>query len=215
MHERFADWLEAAVGERAAEHSEILGHHLELAHHYFVESDRSTHADATWPATRPNGSRRPGWRSSSSGPVRRRCVETPCARADGCRRAGGARKVLAELGDALPWRGLFDEAAQVLAEAVESAGPAASRSRMLARLSQLRLAFQIDPAADYGAMEAEAIQAAEAFEAVGDDFSAAASVARHLLDTVGMCRLELMRPAAERGSSTIGEAGIHITRRTT
>jgi class 3 adenylate cyclase/tetratricopeptide (TPR) repeat protein len=34
LHERFADWLERTVGERAPEYQEILGHHLEQAHRF-------------------------------------------------------------------------------------------------------------------------------------------------------------------------------------
>ena len=34
MHVRFADWLEAAAGERRAEYEEILGHHLDQALRY-------------------------------------------------------------------------------------------------------------------------------------------------------------------------------------
>ena len=34
LHERFADWLEARVGERVAEYEEILGYHLEQAFRY-------------------------------------------------------------------------------------------------------------------------------------------------------------------------------------
>ena len=34
LHERFADWLETAVGERLAEYREILAHHLERSHQY-------------------------------------------------------------------------------------------------------------------------------------------------------------------------------------
>ena len=37
LHERFADWLEAAVGERRVEYEEILGHHLEQAYRYRSE----------------------------------------------------------------------------------------------------------------------------------------------------------------------------------
>ena len=199
MHERFADWLEAAVGERAAEHGEILGHHLELAHHYLVELGPVDSRGRAVAGRAAEWLAKAGWRSSALGDpsagvaLRRRALALMDADAP------GRPQVLAELGDALLWRGLFDEAAQALAEAVESAGPAASRSRMLARLSQLRLAFQIDPAADYGAMEAEAIQAAEAFEAVGDDFGAARAWRVVYWIRWGMCRLELMRPAAERG----------------
>ena len=37
LHERFADWLEQAAGERAGEYEEILGHHLERACAYLEE----------------------------------------------------------------------------------------------------------------------------------------------------------------------------------
>jgi class 3 adenylate cyclase/tetratricopeptide (TPR) repeat protein len=37
LHERFADWLEVAAGERTTEYEEILGHHLEQAHRYHSE----------------------------------------------------------------------------------------------------------------------------------------------------------------------------------
>ena len=37
LHERFADWLEQASGDRITEYQEILGYHLELAHRYRTE----------------------------------------------------------------------------------------------------------------------------------------------------------------------------------
>ncbi|MFL5677668.1 MAG: ATP-binding protein [Chloroflexota bacterium] len=37
LHERFADWLEATVGERLTEYKEIVGYHLEQAHRYRTE----------------------------------------------------------------------------------------------------------------------------------------------------------------------------------
>jgi hypothetical protein len=37
FHERFADWLEKAAGERAGEYEEILGYHLERGHRYLTE----------------------------------------------------------------------------------------------------------------------------------------------------------------------------------
>ena len=37
LHERFANWLETASGERKTEYEEILGHHLEQAHRYTSE----------------------------------------------------------------------------------------------------------------------------------------------------------------------------------
>jgi hypothetical protein len=37
FHERFANWLERAAGERAGEYEEILGYHLERAYRYLTE----------------------------------------------------------------------------------------------------------------------------------------------------------------------------------
>ena len=37
LHERFANWLEVAAGDRRTEYEEILGHHLEQAHRYGAE----------------------------------------------------------------------------------------------------------------------------------------------------------------------------------
>jgi predicted ATPase/class 3 adenylate cyclase len=40
LHERFAGWLEALAGERAAEYEELLGYHLEQAFRYSAELSR-------------------------------------------------------------------------------------------------------------------------------------------------------------------------------
>ncbi|MDP9226463.1 MAG: hypothetical protein M3P18_22020, partial [Actinomycetota bacterium] len=41
LHERFAGWFEALIGERVVEYEEILGYHLEQAHRYLVELGRT------------------------------------------------------------------------------------------------------------------------------------------------------------------------------
>ena len=37
LHARFADWLEATIGDRLPEYEEIVGYHLEQAHRYRIE----------------------------------------------------------------------------------------------------------------------------------------------------------------------------------
>lgn len=37
LHERFADWLEEVIGDRALEYQELLGYHLRLAYGYRIE----------------------------------------------------------------------------------------------------------------------------------------------------------------------------------
>jgi tetratricopeptide (TPR) repeat protein len=108
-------------------------------------------------------------------------------------------KLLADLGDALLWRGRFDEADRALIEAIELADRAGDeRTRVRARLSQLRLRFQIDPAADYEQLEAEGLDAAALCESHGDDFGAARAWRVVYWARWGMCQLERMQPAAER-----------------
>src|SRR6266545_2745484 len=41
LHERFTHWLESAAGQRAADHDEILGFHLEQAYQYRTELGRA------------------------------------------------------------------------------------------------------------------------------------------------------------------------------
>ena len=81
LHERFADWLEAKTGEhhRGVEYEEIVGYHLEQAHHYLAELgplDRhgrglGERAAAAW--ERRAGARSPG----RTCPRRRTCCAGP------------------------------------------------------------------------------------------------------------------------------------------
>jgi predicted ATPase len=41
LHERFTHWLEHVAGQRASDHDEILGYHLEQAYHYRIELGRA------------------------------------------------------------------------------------------------------------------------------------------------------------------------------
>ena len=199
LHERFADWYESAVAGKEQDEGDVLGYHLERAHQYRVLlgpadqraralADRAAH----WLA-------KAGWRASALGDtsagvaLRRRALDlmdptTP-----------GRATVLAELGDALMWRGQFEDAESALAEAVASPGDADRRPRMLARLSQLRLAFQVDPEADFREIEREALASVEAFEASGDHFGAARALRVAYSVRWGLCQVTAMRSAAERG----------------
>ena len=130
--------------------------------------------------------------------LRRR--EAPVARpgADGRRRPAAAaaprrprRRLL--------WSGRFEEADRALAKAIELAERAGDeRTRVRSRLSQLRLRFQVDPAADYEELEAERLEAAARCEANGDDFGAARAWRLVNWARWGSCKLEGMRRPAER-----------------
>jgi tetratricopeptide (TPR) repeat protein len=108
-------------------------------------------------------------------------------------------QLLAELGDALLWRGRFEDAEQALVEAIELADQTGEqRVRSLAQLSLLRLRFQIDPDVDYLQLDREAERAAELFEAQGDDVGAAQAWHVAYWARWGLCQLSRAREAAER-----------------
>jgi len=127
LHERFADWLEQAAGERLAESEEIVAYHLEQAYQYRLEL---APADARATALGERGALRlaaAGERSLERGDVR--------AAADLLERAtqlvtkGGATwlSVGPRLGDALAWGGDLVRADALLAEAIELAREAGNR----------------------------------------------------------------------------------------
>jgi tetratricopeptide (TPR) repeat protein len=177
----------------------IRGWHLEQAHRYLSElgplGERGTElarraadrlADAGWTASA---------RGDVSAGVTLRSRALALMPADASRRL----QLLADLGDALLWSGRFDEADRALTEAIELADRAGDdRTRVRARLSQMRLRFQVDPAADYEQLEAEGLSAAALCESNGDDFGAARTWRVVYWTRWGLCQVERMRPAAER-----------------
>jgi class 3 adenylate cyclase/tetratricopeptide (TPR) repeat protein len=199
LHERFADWFEQRAGERSAEYAEIVGWHLEQAHRYLSElGTLSEHRNklARRAADRLAAA---GWTASARGDVSAGVNLRTRALALMPTDAPLRRQVLADLGEALLWRGRFDEADRSLAEAIELAEHAGDeRTRIRSRLSQLRLRFQVDPAADYEQIEAEALEAAAFCESNGDDFGAARAWRVVYWARWGQCQLGRMRPAAER-----------------
>jgi class 3 adenylate cyclase/tetratricopeptide (TPR) repeat protein len=199
LHARFADWLERTAGDRLAEYAEIVGWHLEQAHRYLSElgplGERGTEL-ARRAADRLAAA---GWTASARGDVsagvRLRSRALALMPADDPRRL----QLLADLGDALLWRGRFDEADRALIEAIELADRAGDeRTRVRARLSQMRLRFQIDSAADYEQLETEGLSAAALCKSNGDDFGAARAWRVVYWARWGLCQLARMRPAAER-----------------
>jgi len=199
LHARFADWLERTSGDRLPEYTEIVGWHLEQAHRYLTEL-------GTTGARRSDLARRAadrlaaaGWTASARGDVSAGATLRSRALALMAADDPGRLQLLAYLGDALLWSGRFDEADRVLQEAIELADEAGDeRTRVRARLSQLRLRFQVDPEADYEQLEAEGLRAAALCEANGDDFGAARAWRVVYWARWGLCQLERLRPAAER-----------------
>jgi tetratricopeptide (TPR) repeat protein len=199
LHARFADWLEGIAGERLAEYTEIVGWHLEQAHRYLSELGTSDERGDVLARRAADRLAAAGWTASARGDVSAgvalRSRALALMTADAPRRL----QLLADLGDALLWSGRFDEADRALTEAIELAERAGDeRTRVRARLSQLRLRFQVDPAADYEELEAEGLDAAALCESNGDDFGAARAWRVVYWARWGLCQLEHLRPAAER-----------------
>jgi class 3 adenylate cyclase/tetratricopeptide (TPR) repeat protein len=199
LHARFADWLEQAAGERLPEHAEIVGWHLEQAHRNLSELGLLDGQGVELARRGADHLAAAGWTASARGDVSAgvtlRTRALALMTADDSRRP----KLLADLGDALLWSGRFDDAEQALAEAIALADRAGDeRTRTRARLSQMRLRFQVDPSADYEQLEAEGLEAATHCEANGDDFGAARAWRVVYWARWGLCKLEGLRPAAER-----------------
>jgi class 3 adenylate cyclase/tetratricopeptide (TPR) repeat protein len=199
LHARFADWLEDVGRDRLAEYAEIVGWHLEQAHRYLSELGPPGERGSQLARRAAYHLAAAGWTASARGDVS--AGVTLRSRALALMRADDARRpqLLADLGDALLWSGRFDEAERALAEAIELAERAGDeRTRVRARLWQMRLRFQIDPDADYEALEAEGLEAAALCEVNGDDFGAARAWRVVYWARWGLCKLEGLRPAAER-----------------
>ena len=199
LHARYADWLERAAGERLSEHAEIVGWHLEQAQRYLRELGPLDEHGEDLARRAADHLAAAGWTASARGDVSAGVTLRTRALAlmaeDDARRP----KLLTDLGDALLWSGRFEEAERALVESIELAGRAGDeRTRVRARLTQMRLRFQVDPDADYEQLEAEGLEFARACEATGDDFGAARAWRVVYWARWGLCKLEGLRPAAER-----------------
>jgi class 3 adenylate cyclase/tetratricopeptide (TPR) repeat protein len=122
LHERFAGWLEASVGERVTEYEEVLGYHFEQAHRYRLELGP---ADDHARALGANGAEHlglAGERALARGDVP--AAVSLLDRAVELLPAVDATRVelLCDLGQALTDLGEFERAETVLAEAEAAAG---------------------------------------------------------------------------------------------
>jgi len=170
LHERYADWLEDATGERVHEFEEILGYHLEQAHRFLIELGRSGEGAEALAA---RGSQR--LESAGDRALRRSdraaavtLLERAVALASGDmpRRA----ELLPGLGAALIEAGRLIDADAVLADATlaaEGSGDESAAARALTQRQFLRL----HRGESSGTAEASAVveRVIPVFEAAGDE----------------------------------------------
>ena len=199
LHARFADWLERTAADRSQEYAEIVGWHLEQAHRNLSELGPLDQRGIDIARRAADHLAAAGWVASARGDVS--AGVTLRSRSLALMGSDDERRPtqLADLGDALLWSGRFEEAERALAEAIElSTGAGDERTRVRARLSQMRLQFQVDPDTDYTELEEEGLAAAEHCEESGDDFGAARAWRVVYWARWGLCKLDGLRPAAER-----------------
>jgi predicted ATPase/DNA-binding SARP family transcriptional activator/class 3 adenylate cyclase len=142
LHERFADWLEDAAGERVHEFEEIVGYHLEQAHRFRGELGE------TGSATEALAARAHRWLESAGRRATRRsdraAAVTLLERAAALTSGDTAHRaaLLADLGGAQIEAGRLADAGSVLAEAIrvaEAAGDERAAARALIHREFLRL----------------------------------------------------------------------------
>jgi predicted ATPase/class 3 adenylate cyclase len=170
LHERYADWLEGAAGERMHELEEILGYHLEQASRFLAELRRT--ADGTRElASRASirlesAGRRALRRNDRAAAVSLLERAAALASDDVSRRAS----LLPDLGAALIEAGRLVDADAALADATlaaETAGDDCAEARALVQRQVLRL----HRGESAGMAEASAVveQVIPVFEAAGDE----------------------------------------------
>jgi class 3 adenylate cyclase/tetratricopeptide (TPR) repeat protein len=165
LHERFAAWLETRTTEGGVELDEIIGYHLEQAHHYLGEIDSGERAARLGAAA--------GARLSSAGRRALARGDPPAAvsllyRAVALLDQKAALEFLPDLGRALYTAGELREADELLERAVRDA---AARGDEIAEASALieRAEVRMHAHAEVGEIEAAADRAIEIFERHGDN----------------------------------------------
>jgi class 3 adenylate cyclase len=171
LHERFADWLEAKVGERRAEYEEILGYHLEQASRYRAELGSPDEELARRAAARlAAAGRRAQERGDMPGAVNllERAASLPPAEDP------ERIRLLPQLGAALRDTGELTRAVAVLREALSAArasGDRRSEAYATLQLGETRAATDPTWRHQDALKETEGVIAA--FETLGDDLGLA------------------------------------------
>ncbi|MFN2469605.1 MAG: AAA family ATPase, partial [Gaiellaceae bacterium] len=168
LHERFADYLESF--ERVPQRDELIGYHLE--HAYQAQAA----LDAVAPARPELGRRAAGYLGRAGlGAFARSDIPATIGllqRASRLLAPGDAQRLrlLPELGSALAEAGRFDDARQVLDDAIEEARRVADRAAEgKARIEQLWIRLGVEPGEVTPEAEAAVRELVPLFEALSDD----------------------------------------------
>jgi class 3 adenylate cyclase/tetratricopeptide (TPR) repeat protein len=207
LHERLADWLQAAVGDRTVEYQALVGHHLELAYRYRAELgpvDGHGRELAHAAADRLQKAAQAAWQSDRVAAARL-LERTADLLAPGPERA----EVLADLGFALLETGSLERGDRALQEAAELVG--AGMDRRLAWRVKLDCSFALlahgRPRRTAQEMRRETEQAISELTELGDDAGLARAwiVLGEIHNLQG--QLGAMAEANERASEHARRAG--------
>ena len=168
LHERFAEWLTGAAGERIAEYEEILGHHLEQAYRYRAElgavddatRELGRRASAHLHASGLRAAERDDTRSAIS------FLERAAELVEGEERARSLVLLAEVRDDLLDFRGAVEaaDAATGLAEAIGD-----RRLVLRAALVRVNALGQLDPTFTVARARQEAEPARHELESLGDE----------------------------------------------
>ncbi|MDQ2911402.1 MAG: AAA family ATPase [Actinomycetota bacterium] len=170
LHQRFAEWLEQAVGERVREYEEIVGYHLEQAYRFRIElgpADEEAEALARQGAERLAAA---GRRALGRGDMP--AAANLLQRAISLLGQGDSLwlELMPELGDALTSLGDFDRAEELLTEAIEAASAAGrEQAELHGRLARAVLRTYSDPEGSLPELQLVAERSVPVFERARDD----------------------------------------------
>ncbi len=208
LHERFADWLERAVQDGAAEHEAILGYHLEQAYRYRAElgavDERAIRLARR--AGRLLGAA--GRQAFSRGDMP--ATASLLGRAEELLPRDGPDRLalLPDLGDALVEGGELARGRELLDRAVEEAAAAGQRA-VEARAILIRWSFRIsaDPEGATEQARAEVERLLPELEELGDDLALAQAWRLKGLVHLMACRFAELGEAEENALVHARRAG--------
>jgi tetratricopeptide (TPR) repeat protein len=194
LHERFARWLARTTGDRAGEYEEIVGYHLEQAHHLRVEIAPGDPAAARLAADAARALGDAGRRAIGRGDTH--AAEDLLTRAsalepDSVRRA----ELLVHLADARLHGGDPPGAHAVAEEALAAAQGRDRAVELRARLRIGQIELYVDPSVDHLEFAAAAEAAAAELEQLGDLSGAAAAWQLQVYTAMAVGYAELVRAA--------------------
>ncbi|MGQ0668968.1 MAG: ATP-binding protein [Actinomycetota bacterium] len=183
LHERFADWLEEALGIRVMEQEEIVGYHLEQSHRYRAElgplDDHGRRVGDRAAARLASA----GVRGFGRGDMPAAVNLLDRATALFSDRDPRRLRLLPTLGEALAATGEFSRADEALDRALAGAAELGDRKLETdANLVRLGVRFNTDPKGWSDEVLREAERAISIYEEIGDN--AGQAMAWHLLGSV-------------------------------